>query len=387
MDTDLSKRYHNLDFLRAFALLTGVLLHGLSLYLEPIDGSEPRPLAAMLFVWIHSWRMPLFMLLAGFFTCLSLSKRSSGSYTINRVFRLGAPILLLWLFIPAVDETQAQMVKLPELLSWLISGQSFTLRLDHLWFLYYLLIFYLITFVITLLAPKGFTRITKINLSYGLIFGFWLPILILLNPLARPIGGIFAEIPLIFGDLKFGSMLFMLVFFVIGMQLFNSQAFIENIQRTKFFAPSLGVFSFVPVALMAWGIMKDEPFAFSGNLEMWIVNGFSALATVMLVLALIGFATRMITSGGALLSLLVRLSYPVYAFHLVFVYYIGATLILAGYSSIFVIIASCLAGLIGSLLIYYVFIYYTPLDWVFNGYKNSKFKVSSSGLKKITQHF
>ena len=59
-----------LDFLRAFALLMGVLLHALSMYLEPADGSEPRPVAGILFVWIHTWRMPLFMLLAGFFTAL-----------------------------------------------------------------------------------------------------------------------------------------------------------------------------------------------------------------------------------------------------------------------------------------------------------------------------
>ena len=45
-------RFNNLDFLRAFALLAGVLLHALTLYLEPIDGSEPRPLAAILYIWI-----------------------------------------------------------------------------------------------------------------------------------------------------------------------------------------------------------------------------------------------------------------------------------------------------------------------------------------------
>lgn len=385
-DTGLSQRYHNLDFLRAFALLSGVLLHSLSLYLEPIDGSEPRPLAAIAFIWIHSWRMPLFMLLAGFFTCLSMSKRSAGSYAINRVLRLGGPIVLLWLVIPSVDETQSPMVKLPELLLWLIYDQSFTLRLDHLWFLYYLLIFYLIALVMLFIAPKVFALITGIKINFAIILCIWLPILIVLSPMARPTGGIFSEIPLTFGELKLGSMLFMLAFFVIGMQLFNSQAFIQSIQRTFFLALSIGLFSIVPVALMAWGIMKDDPFAFSSQLELWIVNSFSALATLLLVLALIGFATRIIRSGGALLSLLVRLSYPIYVFHLVFVYAFGGSLLLAGYNAAIVVFLSCISGLLGSIIVYYIFICYTPLDWIFNGYKNSKFKVSSSLFQKITKH-
>lgn len=45
-----SERFSGLDFLRAFALLMGVLLHALSMYLEPADGSEPRPVAGILFV-------------------------------------------------------------------------------------------------------------------------------------------------------------------------------------------------------------------------------------------------------------------------------------------------------------------------------------------------
>jgi len=66
----MTDRLHSLDFLRAFALLMGVLLHVLMLFLEPFDGSEARLGASIIFIWIHTWRMPLFMLLAGFFTAL-----------------------------------------------------------------------------------------------------------------------------------------------------------------------------------------------------------------------------------------------------------------------------------------------------------------------------
>ena len=110
----MTDRLHSLDFLRAFALLMGVLLHVLMLFLEPADGSEPRLGASIIFIWIHTWRMPLFMLLAGFFTALSLSKRNTGNYASNRLIRLGVPFLLLWSLIPAIDEGSTEIFKIPE---------------------------------------------------------------------------------------------------------------------------------------------------------------------------------------------------------------------------------------------------------------------------------
>ena len=380
------KRFDNLDFLRAAALLAGVLLHSLSLYLEPIDESEPRPLAAILFVWIHSWRMPLFMLLAGFFTCLSLAKRTTSSYAINRVVRLGAPLIILWLAIPAVDESASQIFKWPEFISWLTINQPFTLRLDHLWFLYYLLIFYAIILSLRAINPRTFELITNFKLNFLTISFIWLPLITLSAPWARPLGGIFSEIPTTFGELKIGSMIFMAAFFLIGMQLFNNQLLLQRLQAVRFWLTAVIICSVLPIGLMAWGIMKDPQFVFSGRLEMWMVNSLSTFASVFMILGLLGVSCRFVLGGGPILSWLVKLSYPTYVFHIVFVYPIGGILLLSGWNAALVVLFSCLSGLVGSVVIYYAFIWHSPLDWVFNGYKNSKFKVSSSVMKKITKH-
>ena len=380
------KRFDNLDFLRAAALLAGVLLHSLSLYLEPIDGSEPRPLAAILFVWIHSWRMPLFMLLAGFFTCLSLAKRTTSSYAINRVVRLGAPLIILWLAIPAVDESASQIFKWPEFISWLTINQPFTLRLDHLWFLYYLLIFYAIILSLRAINPRTFELITNFKLNFLTISFIWLPLITLSAPWARPVGGIFSEIPTTFGELKIGSMIFMAAFFVIGMQLFNNQLLLQRLQAVRFWLTAVIICSVLPIGMMAWGIMKDPQFVFSGRLEMWMVNSLSTFASVFMILGLLGVSCRFVLGGGPILSWLVKLSYPTYVFHIVFVYPIGGILLLSGWNAALVVLFSCLSGLVGSVVIYYAFIWHSPLDWVFNGYKNSKFKVSSSVMNKITKH-
>lgn len=382
----MTNRLHSLDFLRAFALLMGVLLHVLMLFLEPFDGSEPRLGASIIFIWIHTWRMPLFMLLAGFFTALSLSKRDTGNYALNRLIRLGVPLLLLWSVIPAIDEGTSELFKIPELISYIFYDIPFTLRLDHLWFLYYLLLFYGVLLLIKITAPLIFSLVIDFELSLSRVLCLWMPILILLSPLNKPIGGIFGEIPITFGEINLGSMLFMASFFIIGMQAHKSSQFLENLQRTRFWLPSLIVSSLIPIGLLAWGGVKDEPFAFSGSLELWIVNSLSGSAALLMVLSIMGLAMHKISSSGQMLRWLVRLSYPIYVFHLMFVISVSGTLMFFGINDWIVVLLGFASGILFPVIIYYAIISWTPLDWVFNGYKNSQYRSNSNLMSRISRY-
>ena len=382
----MTERLHSLDFLRAFALLMGVLLHALMLFLEPFDGSEPRLGASIIFIWIHTWRMPLFMLLAGFFTALSLSKRNTGNYSFNRLIRLGVPLLLLWSVIPAIDEEASRLFKAPELISWLFYDVPFTFRLDHLWFLYYLLIFYSILLLIKTAVPFIYSLILGFELSLSRVLMVWLPILILLSPLNKPTGGILGNDPVIFGEINLGSMLFMASFFMIGMQAYKSSQFLENLQRIRFWLPSLIVFSLIPIGLLAWGGVKDEPFVFSGLLELWIVNSLSGSAALFLVLSIMGLAMHKISSSGQILRWLVKLSYPIYVFHLMFVISVSVTLMFFGINDWIVVLLGFASGILFPVIIYYAFISWTPLDWVFNGYKNSQYRSNSTLLNRLAKY-
>ena len=382
----MTNRLHSLDFLRAFALLMGVLLHVLMLFLEPFDGSEPRLGASIIFIWIHTWRMPLFMLLAGFFTALSIQNRDVGNYAINRLIRLGVPILILWAVIPEIDEGTNDIFKLPELISWLLHDIPFTLRLDHLWFLYYLLIFYGILLLLKRITPMVFKFITDYELSFFRIFVFWLPILILLSPLNKPTGGIFGDIPTTFGEVKLGSMLFMASFFLIGIQIQKSVRFLEQLQQKRFWLPSLMIVSLIPIGLLGWGGMKDEPFVFSSVFEMWIANGLSGSAALLLVLSIMGFAMNYVLSSGPTLSWLIKLSYPIYVFHLMFVISVSGTLMYLGVNDWIVTLIGFAAGILGSVIIYYAIVSWTPLDWVFNGYKTSKYRSNSSFMERLAKY-
>ena len=382
----MTNRLHSLDFLRAFALLMGVLLHVLMLFLEPFDGSEPRLGASIIFIWIHTWRMPLFMLLAGFFTALSIQNRDVGNYAINRLIRLGVPILILWAVIPEIDEGTNDIFKLPELISWLLHDIPFTLRLDHLWFLYYLLIFYGVLLLLKRITPMVFKFITDYELSFFRIFVFWLPILILLSPLNKPTGGIFGDIPTTFGEVKLGSMLFMATFFLIGIQIQKSARFLEQLQQKRFWLPILIIVSLIPIGLLGWGGMKDKPFVFSSVFEMWIANGLSGSAALFLVLSIMGFAMNYVLSSGPTLSWLIKLSYPIYLFHLMFVISVSGTLMYLGVNDWIVTLIGFAAGILGPVIIYYAIVSWTPLDWVFNGYKTSKYRSNSSFMERLAKY-
>lgn len=370
-------RFQGLDFLRAFALLMGVLLHSVSMYLEPADGSEPRAVAGIIFVWIHTWRMPLFMLLAGFFTALSLTKRSPGEYFVNRVIRLGTPLLILWLAIPAVDEADVPMFALPDILAFALHGELPNFRLDHLWFLYYLLIFYVVMMIAKVFLAGFLAYMKPIKLRFISLLLVWFPILVFLAPAYKPVGGIFSQIPTNFGDMKFGSLLFLASFFIMGVQVFHSREFQEHVKQKRFHIPSLVVFSLFPIAVMGWGVMKDEPFTFESSVEMWMVHAIMTASTLFLTMSMVGFAEKYMTSNGPIVTWLVRLSYPIYVFHLAFVFGVGGYLAHSGWGATPVILASVFCGLLGPTVIYYVFIKYTPLDWVFNGYKRSFFQLKN----------
>ena len=112
----------------------------------------------------------------------------------------------------------------------------------------------------------------------------------------------------------------------------------------------------------------------------------STFASLFTVLGLIGFSAKMITQTGPILTWVVRLSYPTYVFHITFVYSVGGYLLFAGVNAAIVVVCSFFAGIIGSVIIYYLLIKFTPLDWIFNGYKTSKFQIKSKTLNKFTNH-
>jgi glucan biosynthesis protein C len=120
---------------------------------------------------------------------------------------------------------------------------------------------------------------------------------------------------------------------------------------------------------------------------MWIDNGIYGSAAMLLVLSIMGVAMQKISSSGPILNWLIKLSYPIYVFHLMFVISVSGTLLYLGFYDWLVTLFGFASGILGPVIIYYAIVSWTPLDWVFNGYKNSKYRSKSAFMNKLARYF
>ncbi|MEM9158728.1 MAG: acyltransferase family protein [Verrucomicrobiota bacterium] len=100
-DTDgpppIDARRHDLDALRGFAMLLGIALHAVVAYVPANTADNPSPSAILFALFMsatHGFRMPLFILLSGYFTAMLWRKRGLRSLLIHRFKRVFVPCLL-----------------------------------------------------------------------------------------------------------------------------------------------------------------------------------------------------------------------------------------------------------------------------------------------------
>jgi peptidoglycan/LPS O-acetylase OafA/YrhL len=148
-------------------MMLGIVIHGSMWYMSEQLEAIPLPtdastsyvfVIAMLFV--HSFRMPLFFILAGFFTSLLVEKRGITGAYVNRAKRVLAPLLVgtftilplsllcIAAFATSVRFNTHQFLPTQDQFNqWgeemVATGARNEPILLHLWFLYYLLYFYL----------------------------------------------------------------------------------------------------------------------------------------------------------------------------------------------------------------------------------------------------
>jgi glucan biosynthesis protein C len=157
-----SDRLHALDAVRSYALLLGVVLHACAAFLQdfpvPVWQLEPAVTPSVLYYVIHIFRMSAFFLIAGFFARMMLERRGLKAFTRDRAKRILVPLVI---GIPVVSVVGGLFLLLGALPHGMDYLRSLTAPppgaappnggigiLQHLWFLYYLLIFYALTLAI-----------------------------------------------------------------------------------------------------------------------------------------------------------------------------------------------------------------------------------------------
>jgi glucan biosynthesis protein C len=168
-------RLHALDAVRGFALLAGIVLHATMSFFLPIPAHDVSPSATLsvLFFVIHTFRMTLFFIVAGFFARMLLEQRGSWGFIKNRTTRIAGPMLVGWAVLAPLitgvmiwsavrnlsPQASAAMVRmLASAPGALLPHTLKTVPLMHLWFLYYLCIFYLAALALDWLFSMLFDR-------------------------------------------------------------------------------------------------------------------------------------------------------------------------------------------------------------------------------------
>lgn len=165
--SEKTERLHSLDSLRAIMMMLGIVLHASIAYIggDPSFGWPLRDPNAdsgfllWLLLFIHNFRMPIFMFIAGFFAALLFYERSPSRMLKNRFDRLLLPfvvfLLILWPLVAIgfsysnavfgytgeIDSAVGSMYKNVTLSTFSDITKLLPESTMHLWFVYYLIFF------------------------------------------------------------------------------------------------------------------------------------------------------------------------------------------------------------------------------------------------------
>ena len=190
------QRYHAFDSLRAVMMLLGLVIHSAMGYMIfptdrvwPFKDPHPSAFFDLLVMFIHSFRMPVFFVIAGFFAAFLYTTRGAGALFRNRAERIALPLACAWIILfPLVIVASGfaharSSVQIPIDPNDLTLGRLLN-HLMHLWFLYDLLILYGVALLVMPLVQRipqtvrdrildGFSW--AVPVFVGLHFFPWLP--------------------------------------------------------------------------------------------------------------------------------------------------------------------------------------------------------------------
>lgn len=376
------QRIHGLDALRAIAMLLGVLLHAASGYrVEQVDywihdEQYNSIVFDFFYFFIHSFRMPLFFLIAGFFSRFLYFRSGEKAFIKNRWRRIGIPFLIgLITIVPlSMLPFNFYIFYYKQHLSWDVSIQKSIRQLfgrngtAHLWFLYDLLMFY--TGVILVMRLKNIAFFNKIfnkiseswdrlNLRrYYWIFLFSIPIwLILLND---PLLFVRSDTELI--PSHFSFIFFYGYVFFVGWSI-QKRMDILNILIEKF--SGLLLFGI----LLCCGLFYiKEGVDWKSNIWMYYTCKFgAALQVVLLSGGMIGFFLRFFNSESKLWRYVSDASYWIYLVHLGMVVTMEMLFFDTPVPGILRFLLSLFIPVAISFITYHLFVRYTIIGTTLNG--------------------
>lgn len=321
-----TERLHALDSLRAIMMMLGVVLHAVLTYIggEPYAAWKIRdPLyfntnLEWLSAWIHVFRMPIFMVVAGFFAALLFYERSPRRMINNRMNRITYPFLVFvfLLFVPVaggMNWTDAVFAGNPE--AFRLASQQFTSlgellpsRTMHLWFLYYLIMFSAVSFALGWLFKQLPAWSGAIHKVFEFIFKR--PILRLVVFTLLTVGVLLfmdrywvATSTSFIPDLN--TFIFYFFFYLFGWVLFKSKSLLSSFKKYDW------LFTLLGIAIFTWYFFTDR-----SEMELWMIMSIRSLCCWLFIFGITGLFIRYGSNHSAIMRYVSDSSYWVYLIHL-----------------------------------------------------------------------
>ena len=368
-------RYHGLDALRGIAMMLGIVLHAALSYFLADDGygafwpqdDQQSVFASYVFNFIHTWRMPTFFLLAGFFAHLVLDRRGDGYFFNDRVNRILVPFVIFGVVMATIFPTIWESTLKRELI--LVNPLDIPIEqqaIGHLWFLYHLVYLYAILMISRWVAGKISNPLPLGRVLLAAFVNHWQVPLVLLFAfisIGRFVENVEDYLLWPIGAFDF---LFSLVPFLVGYGLYKRKEMVVQLAGTGMMVAllSAGLVAFVlreylsPIVL---GGSDDD-----GTLGLVFVLVDSA-AAVCFTFGLIGLFQRLFTGESAAIRWIADASYWVYIVHLPLVLLIAYSMFeLPWPAELKFLIVCCATATIG-FGSYWAFVRYTPIGTMLNG--------------------
>ena len=322
-------------------------MHATLPYILAAETTKPPTWIFLLFVSIHTWRMPLFFMLAGFFAGVSLRRKTMSSFVWDRFYRITLPLLLFLLIIQ-----MHHFVKGPE-------GDPSEAPLLHLWFLFYLSLFYIISVTFGQFFPRKVIEFFDFLFRSRIFFYALIPFLTVASAFGRDLA-IFGQVPENISEFDLGYFMYGFCFFVLGWRLYLHRMLLKTFTSLRFvFLSLLTALFFLIIVLKVLTVLE---FNINNGGLFWVLNLLSVSATLLICIGFIGISHRIMVKRSLLVDFAVEISYPVYYFHLLIMLPLLFYFYENNWSPEVTVTISFLFGLFGSLAIYFIFIRYTPLN-------------------------
>ena len=378
-------RVHYMDNLRAFAMLLGIFFHAALAYSPSLNqiwltaSTQNSVVVDFLAFFSHTFRMPLFFLIAGFFTALLIQKRGLGAMLKNRLIRITLPFTI---FLPLVMtafalligwamvgvQAKSPMLGLIAMMAQSPDAPAPPITTTHLWFLYQLTFFYIVTVLaVKWLKFDWMSYIVKVPKLFLILAPLLLvPALITQH---APIPAPEQFMPQLWSFGFFG------LFFLFGYGLFNYQHFLEQLRPYLWIMLVLSIvgyamfFLMIPRHLSLQEIMTVMSVSPAVDMKQTGLAVLQAYISVFVSLALLIIGLSLWNKQNSSMRLIADSSYWIYIIHLPLLWLIQFYLLDKEWSMLLEFLISSLGTLFIGLVSYLALVKWTPIGWLLNGRK------------------